>query len=114
MQQIFKSTFCVSFAIFICFYLLSVVISTPIDAYKISSSKDLTQKTEGSENDRTSLEDAASELSTDKSDESEIDDLEVEDFLLFQVPKFCKPGHVFDEKGRCRKKLAGSRKLSLN
>lgn len=89
---------------------------TPIDAYKISSSKDLTQKTEGSENERTSIEEAASmhELSNDKSDESEIDDLEVEDFLLFQVPKFCKPGHVFDEKGRCRKKLAGSRKLSLN
>lgn len=114
-QQIFTSAFCVTFAIFISFYLLSVVVVIPIDAYK-SSIKDLTQKTEGTKIPKTSTENAASLHVTEKPEEMEIDDLlDVDDYLIFQVPKFCPPGQVMDGNGRCRKKLFGEgRKLSFN
>lgn len=120
MQQIFKSIFFVSLATFTVFCLLNQISVIQINAYKITP-KDSTQKFDQEESvECSSVENDSSGQTSEKPvlkprEEIEIDDFHIDDYLLFQVPKFCPPGQTMDGKGRCRKKVVpNNKKASLN
>lgn len=107
-QQIFKSIFCVSLVIFTTFCLFSHVLFIQSNAYKITTpiehGESVEEKEEAILQSSEKTSEIPSEHPTEKPDEIDLDELEIDDYLIFQAPKFCPPGQAMDEKGRCRKK----------